>query len=165
MTCTTRCSTVDGFLVRRHPILKLNPLPDTLICPHAGSSQLQSGLCKAVFLFLIVLLKQDKTGPEGADIPLSIACLLLHLLKLHCLIEKVFSTDIEGTLHGLHLLLDVADLLLKLVRLSLVLSLDLLKVGDPGLGVRRLVGQLLHLLLDAVHPDHLRLLASNSPRT
>ena len=96
-------------------------------------------LCKAVFLFLIVLLKQDKAGPEhkvqdnlghskllqplfrcykskshqmvekdkkfkkkrimsrkkrinesdlkpeGADIPLGIACLLLHLLKLHCL--------------------------------------------------------------------------------
>ena len=95
-------------------------------------------LCKAVFLLLIVLLKQDKAGPEhkvqdnlghpkllqplfrcykskshqmveidkkkkelctsrkktinesdlkpeGADIPLGIACLLLHLLKLHCL--------------------------------------------------------------------------------
>ena len=42
-------------------------------------------------------------------------------------------------------------LLLKLVSFGLILSFDLLKVGDPRLCVRRLVRQLLHLLLDAVH--------------
>ena len=42
-------------------------------------------------------------------------------------------------------------LLLKLVSFGLILSFDLLKVGDPRLCIRRLVRQLLHLLLDAVH--------------
>ena len=30
-------------------------------------------------------INESDLKPEGADIPLGIACLLLHLLKLHCL--------------------------------------------------------------------------------
>ena len=51
----------------------------------------------------------------------------------------------------LHLLLDVPQLLFELLCLKLIGCLDVLKVGNPGLSTGRLVGELLHLLLDRVH--------------
>ena len=40
---------------------------------------------KKGIMFREKTINESDLKPEGADIPLGIACLLLHLLKLHCL--------------------------------------------------------------------------------
>ena len=40
---------------------------------------------KKGIMFREKIINESGLKPEGADIPLGIACLLLHLLKLHCL--------------------------------------------------------------------------------
>ena len=61
------------------------------------------------------------------------------------------SGHIKLTLHGLNFFLDNPQLFFKLFSLGLIGSLHRLEVSDSVLRLARLVGELLHLLLDAVH--------------
>ena len=95
----------------------------------------QSYLGQPLLLLLVVLLKKDQATSEGGDLSFGVAGLLLHLLQLDGLVEQVLGAHVELALHGLHLLLHVPQLLLVLLRLSLVLGFDLLKVSNPRLKV------------------------------
>ena len=94
-----------------------------------------SHLGQPLLLLLVVLLQQDQATSECRNFALSVASLLLHLLQLDGLVEQVLGAHVELALHGLHLLLHVPQLLLVLLRLSLVLGFDLLKVSNPRLKV------------------------------
>merc|ERR1719320_1121213 len=105
----------------------------------------------SILLLLVVFLQENESRSKSGDLSLGVPRFLLHLLQLDRLVEKVFCAHIKSTLHSLHLFLHIPQLLLILLRLSLVGRLDVFKVCDSCFCSRSLVGELLHLLLDSVH--------------